>query len=165
MADMAAIAGLMSSLNAALNIGKAAMDLRDGAAVQSKIIDLNRQIFSALDSAIATKSEHLTMLDRIRELEQEIAKLRTWDGEKQRYELKDVYLGATAYALKPSDQSGEPPHWLCTACYSKAQKSILQPAKPSRSGRYWTCPACTNTIDVGSTVSPAHPFTPLFEGP
>ena len=158
--DISSIGAIVSSLNAALNIGKATMELHDISVVQTKMVELNSQILKALDGAIEAKSTHLEMLDRIRNLEQEIARLRAWDGEKERYELKDVYLGATTYALKPTDGSGEPPHWLCTTCYHDRKKSILQPDPTGQRDRTWRCPVCKSSISINFNISPSHPNPP-----
>ena len=73
------------------------------------------------------------MLQQVRELEEQIAKLKALDAEKQRYELKELKRedgvfaeGIFVYALKADAELPEPPHRLCANCYHNGQKSVLQ---------------------------------------
>lgn len=67
------------------------------------------------------------MLQKIGQLEKEMARFETWDAEKERYELRDAGSGALAYALKEETRGAEPPHWICAQCYQDRKASILQP--------------------------------------
>jgi hypothetical protein len=124
--DITAIAGLVSSLKAATDISKAMVGLRDGALIQSKVIELQGVILTAQQSALSAQSDQFAVLERVRELEKEIAHLKAWDTEKKKYELREVSPGAFAYVMKKSAKGGEPPHWLCAACYQRGNKFILQ---------------------------------------
>jgi hypothetical protein len=42
--------------------------------------------------------------------------MKTWDAEKERYELKDVGYGSLAYAVKEDPLSGE--GWFWEVCAS-----------------------------------------------
>ena len=61
----------------------------------------------------------------MRDLEKEIARVKAWDEQKQRYELISPWQGAVTYALKKARSNSEPPHWICTKCYEDGRKSIL----------------------------------------
>ncbi len=150
MVDMAAIAGLVTSLRAATDISKAMLGLRDAAMIQTKVIELQGIILSAQQSALSAQSDQFTALERIRELEKQLTDLEAWDTEKERYELKEVYPGAFARVLKPTAHAGEPPHWLCTACYKRGQKAILQDhgRSPEKIETIYQCPECKNSIRV-----------------
>jgi hypothetical protein len=58
--------------------------------------------------AVAAQS---ALLDRVRHLEEEKAKLEAWEAEKQRYELANPERGFYAYILKPGMENGEPMTW------------------------------------------------------
>jgi rubrerythrin len=99
------------------------------------------------------------MLERVRELEAQIGRLKAWDAEKAHYDLKEVDSGAYAYVLKPTANTGEPPHWLCAACYND-HKAILQDSgrniKKKRDDQtVYKCPDCKNFILVSYTITPA----------
>lgn len=124
--DMGAIGAMVGSLNAARQITKAMLSIRDQAMIQSKVIELNTEILTAQSSAFAANATQTALLDQIRDLEKKIADLEAWEAEKKRYQLKDVGNGAMAFSLKPGMEESEPPHSICANCYSNGLKSILQ---------------------------------------
>ncbi len=126
MVDMAAIAGVATSLRSAVEITKAMVDVRDATLIQTKTFELTREIMAAQSyalEAMATQSDLLTIK---RELEEKISNMETWNTEKDRYKLKNIQPGVTVYALKEGMESGEEHHYLCPTCYNRRQKSILQ---------------------------------------
>jgi hypothetical protein len=112
------------------------------------------------NSAFAAQEERSALLERVRELEKQVADLRVWEAEKQRYQLEQVWSGATAYVLKKEAQGSEPIHWLCTNCYHDGKKSILQKSdRADMSGRqiFWTCNSCNMKIIVRHDILPGKP--------
>ena len=98
---IAEIAAAIQSLRATLDVAKAMVGLRDAEAFRAKSIELQETIMRALDSGIEAREAYTQQLDLVRTLETEVARLKAWDAEKQRYELKSLGTGAVAYALKP----------------------------------------------------------------
>ena len=82
---------------------------------------------SAQSEAMAAQGEQSTLLQRVAILEKEVADLKAWDAEKQRYELKQLKSLALAYGLKEDAKGSEPSHYICATCYQLGFKSILQP--------------------------------------
>jgi hypothetical protein len=161
--DMGSIAALTSSLQSVVEIAKVMKGLHDGAAIQAKVIELQAAIMSAQSNALAAQADQFAMLSKVRELEEKVAELENWDAERERYELKAVYPGAFAYVPKPGMQGSEPPHWLCTACFQKREKSILQGfgrdiKEPHV--RAYNCPRCSASVRVSYRVGPDRPFVP-----
>lgn len=126
MPDMGSIAAAIGGLKTAAEITKSFLDLKEAAAVQGKVIELQGVILAAQSSALAAQSDQMTLLEDIRALKEKMAKLEAWEAEKQRYKLTQFTPGVFAYALKPEEANGEPPHQLCAACFDKGQKSVLQ---------------------------------------
>jgi hypothetical protein len=126
MVDMAAISGFATSMRAAVEITKAMINIRDANVMQTKIFELTREIMAAQSYAVEAQAAQSELLNRVRQLEEEKAKLETWNAEKGRYELKAIVPGVTVYALKEGMEGGEEPHYLCPTCYNRGQKSILQ---------------------------------------
>ena len=160
MVDMAMISGAMSALKAVGDSAKAMVAIHDAGVLRSKVAELNTQIVAAQTSTLAALSDQFALLERVRELEKQVTDFEAWEDEQQRYQLEAVTVEAFAYALKPDTGSGEPPHWLCTTCYSNRKKSIMQAAGPaaqtgieSRLSR-WKCPVCPNTFRVPYNVHP-----------
>ncbi len=163
MVDMTTIGVIANSLNAAVNITKAMIDLRDAQAIQSKVIELQRAILDAQSGAFAANEERTTLIQRVRDLEKEITDLKAWNAEKENYELKSIYLGSFACLPKANTPNAEPPHWLCATCYENGKKSILQDhgraADDHRTSLY-RCQRkeCGSTIRVPWDVNPAEPY-------
>jgi hypothetical protein len=162
--DLGSIAALKSSLDSAIDILKAMVGLRDAAMIQDKIIELQGVILSAQSSALAANTAQFSLLDRVRDLEQEIVQLKDWEREKQRYQLNAIDRGAFAYMPKPGMEDSEPPHWLCPNCFNRRQKSFLQFKGQDRSrsgsrGEYSTygCDTCNASIKVSYMRSPSKP--------
>jgi len=127
------IAGL-GLFKTAFDIAKGLKDINDATIRNGAIIDLQEMILSARDQQAAA-------LERISELEKELARFENWETEKQRYELADVGRGAVAYRLKPAMTNGEPPHSICANCYERAEKRHLQP-ETRRGSQYLVCHSC-----------------------
>lgn len=153
MPDMTAIGAALSSFKAMKDIAEAMVGLRDAAAFRERQIEFQGKIIEAQSALSALQDERSTLIETIREREEEIARLKAWDAEKQRYELKDLCggSGSLAYLIKPDAQGSEPPHCLCASCYNAGKKSILQntgkPA-PGGYGRQWGCPSCKMVINI-----------------
>jgi hypothetical protein len=128
MVDVSSIAAAIGSLKTAAEIAKGFLDLKETAAVQGKVIELQGVILAAQSAALAGQSEQFSLLEKVRELETEMAKVKAWETQKQRYDLVSIgtRAGLFAYALKPECRGAEPPHYICANCYEDGRKSILQ---------------------------------------
>lgn len=155
--DMSAISGIITSLDAAKNIAKASMDMSSTIAIQTQLADLSAKLFDARRSALALQEEYAATLNRIAALEQECMQLRERNREKEKYDLKDVYLGSFALVRKPVDGEPYDPHWLCQPCFEKGQNFVLQGRLQGRM-KIWTCPNCKSEFQTNPQVSPANPF-------
>jgi hypothetical protein len=114
----------------------------------SALIDVRHQVMAAQEAEEA-------LLKKVRDLEEEITRLKAWDGEKQRYELKRYHPGSFAYALKEGMEAGEPPHRLCPRCYQETKKSLLQATGEIRMrDRVHVCPACKTEVVMGPEYLP-----------
>jgi hypothetical protein len=123
--DISSIAGAVSALKGASDIAKGLMSLHTMAEVQSKAIELNQALIDAQHQIFAANAAQTTMVDRVRKLESEIAAMKDWDAEKQRYKMAVPYSGVTAFAVKKDMSNGEPPHYLCANCFQSGKKSFL----------------------------------------
>lgn len=159
MVDISAIGSALASLNAAKTIAQAMIGLRDAQAFQAKAIEFQSKILDAQSSVFAANEERTALIERVRQLEKQMTDLEAWDAEKQKYELKHLPPGAFAYALKSESGVGEPPHWLCAACYQCHKKSILQDQGERGREHRWSCPECKVDIMVSYTVNPNRPHS------
>ena len=144
--DITLIQGTISGLKVAADITKSLMQLKSISEVQAKVIDLQTTILSAQSSALAANADQTTMVEEIRALKEEIACIKAWESQKQRYQLTQLWEGAIfVYALKESMGESEPPHWICTKCYEDGVRMILQP-RTKDGYMYLYCPTCKMEI-------------------
>jgi hypothetical protein len=152
--DMATIAEAVASLKSASEIAKTLLGLKGApAASQAKISELYGIILSAQGSAATAQMSQFSLLQNVRELEAKITQFETWDGEKTRYQMKDVNPdrgSVFVYALKPESASGEPMHFLCAKCFQHRHKSPLHGLpKLERGQRMHFCPECKTEYAFG----------------
>jgi hypothetical protein len=118
-----------------LDTAKGLNDIHDATIRNSVAIELQEKILTAYEA-------HAALLQRVRALEEEVASLKTWDTEKQRYELVELHGGSLAYAVKESMRGSEPPHYICASCYQQGHKSLLQGMDVYHGGHQLHCPRC-----------------------
>jgi hypothetical protein len=152
--DYGSISALATSLKTAADVTKAMVGLRDEAKLQSKIIELQGIILSAQAAALSTQSSQLTLLQRISQLEKEMADMEAWDAEKKKYELKEISDGTFAYVLKEDAGTSEPAHWLCATCYQHGKKSLLQCLSRDDSETIFKCQQCRSYVNVNWNYQP-----------
>ncbi|OFW14497.1 MAG: hypothetical protein A3H27_06590 [Acidobacteria bacterium RIFCSPLOWO2_02_FULL_59_13] len=116
---------------------------------RAQVAALYDVILAAQTSAMEANLKQSAMIDRIRELEEEVTRIKAWERQKQRYKLHTPWAGIAVYALKNSMSEGEPAHWICTHCYEDGRRSILQfgHRKESVRGGY-ICPSCDTMMEV-----------------
>jgi hypothetical protein len=124
---------------------KALRDINDGAIRNAAVIELQEKILTAQEAQAAC-------LERIRDLEKEVANFEAWDAEKQRYQMQTNAAGSVFFSLKDDAQPPEPTHKICGTCYKNRKKSFLQ-SIPMNSARrtlgfppMLMCPECKTEI-------------------
>jgi len=100
MPDISAISAALSSFNALKNIAQTMIGLHDTQALQAKVIDFNNAILDAQTKIFLVNEERTSLLERIGNLEKEVANLEAWETTKNRYELKRTNGGGLAWSLK-----------------------------------------------------------------
>jgi hypothetical protein len=155
MPDIVAISSAATGLQAAGQILKALFGLKISAEVQAKISELQTIILAAQGDALAAQSDQLTLLQRVRDLEEEVATAKAWEAEKERYQLQEFPAGAFAYVLKADAAGSEPPHRICASCYQDGHKSILQTAARHSGGEMVHCMRCKTQLTLSDFQSRA----------
>ncbi|MCK1402767.1 hypothetical protein IVB45_23000 [Bradyrhizobium sp. 4] len=124
------ISGL-GALKTALDMTRALKDINDATIRNSVAIDLQEKILSAREAQTA-------LLERISELEKQVAQFEKWDAEKENYQLTAIYADTLAYARKSDAIGAVPLHYICANCYEDRKKRILQRADAA----HLMCPDC-----------------------
>jgi hypothetical protein len=148
-----AIAGL-GALKTAFDMAKALENTHEVTTRDRAVIDLQKEILAAQQAQFA-------LVERVRDLERQVAAFENWDAEQKRYQMKDFGGGTIAYSLKPEMANGEPLHNLCSACYQKRKKGILQPIGINAyHQKMMKCAECGTDFVLGQRVErnfSAHP--------
>lgn len=166
--DMGSIATALSGLKTAGEIAKALFELKSDAQRQAKVIELQSVILAAQSSAISAQSDQFTMLDEIRAAKEELAKIKAWETEKQRYQLVSPHAGSMVYAVKRAMSNGEPPHYLCANCFKQGKASpVNDMPPPSSKDRWhaWYCPNCKSSPLTGYAGPVPPKYAEDFETP
>lgn len=149
MVDIPSITAAISGLRTAAEIAKAMKGLHDLADIQTKVIDLQSAILDAQTSALTAQSDQFILMQKTRELEEEVSRVKAWDETKQHYQLITPWAGCHVYALKESQKGTEPPHWICPQCYEDGRKSILHNSQKHDRRTQWIikCHHCSFDSD------------------
>jgi len=148
--DLGSIAAAFTSLNAVSKIAQGVMSLKTMAEVQSVAIDLNQKIISAQNDIFAAQAAQSGLVQKLHNLEEQIAEMRHWEEQKKNYRLAEPWGGGgLVYGVKESCKQSEGPHWICTKCYDDGRRSILNPIKDAKFYIVMTCPTCKAQIHTG----------------
>jgi hypothetical protein len=139
--------------------------LSNAEAVRGKVLEIQSKMLDAQAFAFQAQEERATLIERVGELEKEVARLKAWDAEKQRYQLEEVSPGAVAYVLKPTMRGGEPMHLLCANCYQADKKRFLQAHRGDASFTYHKCPECGDEVRTKKSPSPPRQLTANTRAP
>jgi hypothetical protein len=151
----------LASFNHANNLIKAIFDLKVDSATIDKVVAIQSELASVQNGYLALLQQNTALVSEKDELKKEISRLKTWDHEKQRYQLTNYGDGAAlVYSLKESMSNSEPAHWICTNCYEQGKRTILQPASINGFA-HLVCPSCKLDIPTGCRgIGP-----PAYAGP
>jgi hypothetical protein len=94
------IYGGLSAVKAAFDIAKGLKDIHDATLRNTAVIELQEKILAAQQSQAA-------LVERIGDLEKQVADFEAWNAEKERYELKIIGYAAFAHMLKPEARGSE----------------------------------------------------------
>ena len=147
--DMTLIQGAIAGLKTASDIVIGLSKLNTLAQVQEKSVELGQVIVAAQSATLCAYADQAAMVDEIRALKKEIADVKAWESQKQRYKLVSPATGSLVYTLKESMKGAEPPHWICTKCYEEGRKSILNPHQDAKGFCQYLCPVCKSQIPNG----------------
>ena len=77
----------LSGINALTTLLKSAHGLSNYNEIVAAVSEVNTKLISAQTAAVAGLEKQLTQANRISDLEKEIAGLKAWEAQVQRYEL------------------------------------------------------------------------------
>lgn len=116
--------------------------------VGDRLSEIYEKLLDTQTSVFAVKQE----VDKLRS---QLVSLNEFDLKATNYSLTKTPGGALVYALKNSDQTGEPPHFLCPTCYHDRKFSILQP----QTAIHHRCNTCGASHLQTGGATPTEPVT------
>jgi hypothetical protein len=150
MSSLLAIGQGLNAVKAATDSVKTLLGLHVSAKVLENTVQLNQQILAVQSALMDAQKEQTTLVETIRDTEEENTRLKAWDADKRRYELTCFNPGVFLYTLSQGTANGQPIHHLCARCYEHNQKSILQASTEIRLGkRVRYCPECKTEYAFG----------------
>jgi hypothetical protein len=151
---LAEITAGFNGLKAAKDIVQALNSVQTAAALNDVKLTLQSHILDAQQGLFAAQEAQAAAAKRVADLEQQIVRMKDWEAEKQRYQLKRFTPGSVAYCLKPERSGGEPPHRLCPHCYQEGKKGFLQATADVKGrGRVHVCTSCRVEAVLGQEMA------------
>lgn len=144
----AEIASVFTSVNALSTLLRSAQSLGNYNEIVAAVSEVNTKLIQAQTGALAGLEKQQVQSSRIAELEKEIASLKAWEAEAQRYELAAVAPNVFAYQLKESMRKEEPAHWICSKCFQDAKKGYLNLTREGQITSTLTCVSCGATYQI-----------------
>tara|TARA_R110002110_G_scaffold401458_1_gene618315 strand:+ start:278 stop:748 length:471 start_codon:yes stop_codon:yes gene_type:complete len=138
----AELLGSLRVFKSLLDTAKGIKDINDATIRNTVAIELQEKI-------LAAQAQQTALIERISELERQVAEFETWDAEKPRYTLRELPPGVFVYALEEAGANGEPPHNICQPCYQRDKKSILNKSETINGRYHLRCGECGADVVVG----------------
>ena len=145
---------MASEFLAGLSLFKSMMDTAKGLKNISDATVRNSVAIELQEKILAAQEAQTALIERVGELEKEVASFETWDREKERYELTDLPPGVFVYAVKEEARGSEPPHYACANCFGKRQKSVINKSEPINGRTELHCPSCGWKGKIGKFAAP-----------
>lgn len=150
--DFSLITSAVTTINGAIDLGKAALSIRDEAkameivrAMNEKLLDAQQRLFELSAALNTLQHEHLQTTQELREVRETLA-------ERARYSLVEISPGQFAYRVNPAPTLGgaidpgltEPDHYICQHCFDgPAKTKVVLQRRFAMGGTYHlTCTNC-----------------------
>lgn len=151
---IAEISAGLTSLQATIEIVKTLQAGATATAINDVKFALNESLSRTQSALLAAQIAEAAALKRVTALEAEVAHLKNWEADRERYKLTRYEPGSVCYSHKPGMEAGEPPVRLCPNCYTAAKKSFLQPTKDRlMRDMIYRCADCGLTAPLGHPMA------------
>ena len=118
--------------------------------LNTELIEMQNIVMSAQSCAIAAQGAQSALAESERNLQTMVARYENWDGEKDRYVLREIGHYSFAYRLREECiQGSEPVHHLCVNCFQNGEKSILQYYIHHEATGWLHCHRCKSQVLYG----------------
>lgn len=138
----AEISAAFASLKTASEIINTLHNVKTSSELSAKTLELNQIIIAMQQQLFAAQSLHRAQADQIKDLEDRIASMQSWEAEKQHY--KPFRYDNKSVVFRPVSDSES--YDLCPACFDNRKKSILQYNGTDKGYKAYKCPQCQTVI-------------------
>lgn len=108
-------------------------------------IELNNIILALQANTSSLNEKYNSLVYRKDELEKEIANLKDFKSQKDKYVLSEITTGVIAYIPKDEKDRVSSNHWFCQNCLDNSQTFCIYQVKGKHSMDIdYHCPACKN---------------------
>lgn len=133
---------------------KAVFDIAKGINALKNDVDRNQAVSKILEALITVQTDALSMQEKyslltakIQELEKECDRLKDWQTEKERYELKEIAHGFFTRIEKGLVGNSQSAHKYCANCFDHNFKALLQQEKIVEGRKLsLTCHRCKSKV-------------------
>lgn len=141
--DISYISATVSALNAAKDLARAAVGVRDFNAWAATVSQLNDQILKAQDSLFSHQSQLIALQEELREAKERLRLAEKVVEERGRYDLVELSPGVFVYRSNGGDREtmAGAHHLLCQPCFDAGRKVVLM-RRESAGAIYHVCPLC-----------------------
>lgn len=142
--DISYISATVVALNAAKDIAKAAVGIRDFNALAATVSQLNEQILKAQDSLFSHQSQLIALQKELGETKERLRLAEKVLEDRGRYELVELSIGVFVYRNKVDDGEALAGalHLLCQPCFDAGRKAVLMRDESADGSISHVCPLC-----------------------
>jgi hypothetical protein len=144
--SLTSVTTLFGTLKSIKEAADSLISLRDEHLIMGKVAEINSKLIDAQQGIFAVNAERSELVQTVGELEKEIADLKAWNVEKERYQLIALVSNVMAYRLRSTESGTEPTHLLCANCFTDGKKSFLNQNVRGTSIDIFKCNRCGNEL-------------------
>ena len=147
--DFGLISAAATAITSAVDLGRAAIGVRDANVAVLEISKINDQLLKAQEAILRHNTELLALQQQHFETAQQLREAQEALEERGRYSLVQIARGQWAYrvnitpelsgASKPTQ--AQTPHYVCQQCFDRGVKAVLQFSDGMGYGQL-TCHTC-----------------------
>ena len=146
MISLTSVTTLLGTFKSIKEAADSLISLRDEHLIMGKVAEINSKLIDAQHGIFAVNAERSELVQMVSALEKEIADLKAWNVEKERYKFVALASNVMAYQLKPTESGTEPTHLLCANCFTDGKKSFLNQNVHGTSIDIFKCNRCGNEL-------------------
>ena len=141
MDPISAVGSALGSLNAAIELARAAVGAKVDAEVRAKVADAMGALIESQTQLLDARMQMHDIVDENRRLKRQLEEREEWTARAAQFKLVQAPGGAMVHAFQ-----GEPAHYACPACFENKHLHILQDLHAVSGG--YRCPSCDKVFNV-----------------